>query len=297
MFESIKSKYFNYMKYEKGLTPNTLDAYKRDMHQFKKYLFENNIDDIKAVTKTNIITYLMHLQKSGKAISTISRNLASIRCFYQYLLANNMIDNDPTFNLNSPKPQRKLPNILTRDEVDLFLSQPVPIDYVGARDKAMLELLYATGIKVSEIIALNLDELDFESKCLYLNRTSSDERIIPIGRVALKYLKKYTDDHRHKVINRRNDPALFLNYNGERLTRQGFWKIVKQYNMKANIDKNITPQVLRHSFAAHLLENGADIKTIQEILGHSDISTTQIYALITDDRKLRDVYDQSHPRA
>jgi len=297
MFESIKDEYLDYMRHEKGLTPNTLDAYKRDMLQFKEYLLKNNIDDIRDVNKTSIITYLMYLQRDGKAVSTISRNLASIRCFYQYLLANKLIDEDPTFNLSSPKPQRKLPNILTREEVDLFLAQPDPTNYIGARDKAMLELLYATGIRASEMIALDLDELDLEFKYLYLNKANFNERVIPIGSIALKYLKNYVFNYREEVLTNQDEAALFLNYNGNRLTRQGFWKIIKQYSKKLSIDKKITPQILRHSFAAHLLENGADIKTVQEILGHSDISTTQIYAFVTDNRKLKDVYDNSHPRA
>lgn len=297
MLELIKNDYLDYMKHEKGLTFNTLEAYQRDVIQFKEYLLESDIDDLKTVNKTGIITYLMHLQRNGNAASTISRKLASIRCFYQYLLSNNYIDEDPTFNLSSPKPQRKLPNILTKDEVDLFLSQPIPNNYKGSRDKAMLELLYATGIRVSEIIALDLDELNLELGCLFLNGSGPNERVVPVGSVALKFLKDYLDNYRHEVLTDKEKSALFLNYNGNRLTRQGFWKIIKQYNIKSNIDKKITPQILRHSFAAHLLENGADIKIVQEILGHSAISTTQIYSFVASNKKLRDVYNQSHPRA
>ncbi|NLJ97916.1 MAG: site-specific tyrosine recombinase XerD [Tissierellia bacterium] len=297
MFELIKNDYLDYMKHEKGLTFNTLEAYERDVLQFKEYLLENNINDLRTVNKTGIITYLMHLQRNGKATSTISRNLASIRCFYQYLLSNNLVDEDPTFNLSSPKPQRKLPNILTKEEVNLFLSQPTLGNYKGSRDKAMLELLYATGIRASEIIALDLDKLNLELGYLYLNESNSNERIVPIGSIALKYLKDYVNNYRYEVLTDKEEMALFLNYNGHRLTRQGFWKIIKQYNIKSNINKKITPQILRHSFAAHLLENGADIKTVQEMLGHSDISTTQIYAFVTDNKELRDVYNKSHPRA
>lgn len=296
MFELIKKEYLNYMKHEKGLTLNTLEAYQRDVLQFKEYLLENDIRDLKIVNKTDIITYLMHLQRKGNADSTISRKLASVRCFYQYLLSNNLIKEDPTFNLSSPKPQRKLPSVLTTEEVDLFLSQPIPNNYKGSRDKAMLELLYATGIRVSEIIALNLDKLDLESGYLYLNESGSNERVLPIGNIALKCLKDYVNDYRYKVLVDRQESALFLNYNGNRLTRQGFWKIIKQYNIKSNINKKITPQILRHSFAAHLLQNGADIKIVQEILGHSDISTTQRYSFVANNKKLRDVYNQSHPR-
>lgn len=297
MSKLIMNKYIDYMENEKGLASNTLEAYKRDIMQFKDYIVKNNINDSTAVNKTVIITYLMSLQKGGKATSTISRNLASIRCFYQYLLNNNLIDEDPTLNLRSPKSERKLPHILTKEEVDLLLSQPSKDNFKGSRDKAMLELLYATGIRVSEIVALDLDKLNLELGYLYLDNSGLNERVIPIGSIALKYLKNYIEKYRNEVLKNREEVALFLNYNGNRLTRQGFWKIIKQYTIKSKIDKKITPHTLRHSFAVHLLQNGADIKMVQEMLGHSDISTTQIYSFATNNKKLRDVYEKSHPRA
>ncbi|NMB26659.1 MAG: site-specific tyrosine recombinase XerD [Tissierellia bacterium] len=297
MSELIMNEYIDYMENEKELTFNTLEAYKRDIIQFKNYLVKNKIDDLIAVNKTVVITYLMSLQKEGKATSTISRNLASIRCFYQYLLNNNLIDEDPTLNLRSPKPERKLPNILTKEEVNLLLSQPSRDNFKGSRDKAMLELLYATGIRVSEIVALDLDKLNLELGYLHLDDSSLNERVIPIGSVALKYLKNYIEEYRNEVLGKREEIAVFLNYNGNRLTRQGFWKIIKQYAIKLKLDKKITPHTLRHSFAVHLLQNGADIKTVQEMLGHSDISTTQMYSFATNNKELRDVYKKSHPRA
>lgn len=297
MSKSILNRYIDYIKNEKGLTSNTLEAYIRDITQFKDYLTKNGINDATRVNKTVVITYLMYLQKDGKATSTISRNLASIRCFYQYLLNNNLIKEDPTYNLRSPKPERKIPNILTKDEVDILLSQPRGNTFKEVRDKAMLELLYATGIRVSEIIALNVDNLNLELGYLSLEEDSQNSRIIPVGSVALKHINKYVHRYRDEVLKDEKQRALFLNYNGNRLTRQGFWKIIKEYTKKSNINKKITPHTLRHSFAVHLLQNGADIKTVQEMLGHSDISTTQIYSFAINNKELKDVYQKTHPRA
>lgn len=297
MTESILKNYIAYMKNDKALTSNTLEAYIRDITQFKEYLVQNNIKDSTKVNKTIIITYLMFLQKEGKAPSTISRNLASIRCYYQYMLNNNLIKEDPTYNLRSPKPERKLPSVLTKEEVDILLSQPKGDDFKGVRDKAMLELLYATGIRVSEIVALNLDDVDLELGQLIIEDGRLDVRVIPIGNMAIKYLKKYIYEYREKVLKNEDEEALFLNYNGNRLSRQGFWKIIKAYSKQSKIEKKITPQTLRHSFAVHLLENGADIKTVQEVLGHSDISATQIYTFAMENKRLRDVYKKTHPRA
>lgn len=297
MTEFILKNYIAYMKNDKALTSNTLEAYIRDITQFKEYLVQNNIKDSTKVNKTIIITYLMFLQKEGKAPSTISRNLASIRCYYQYMLNNNLIKEDPTYNLRSPKPERKLPSVLTKEEVDILLSQPKGDDFKGVRDKAMLELLYATGIRVSEIVALNLDDVDLELGQLIIEDDRLDVRVIPIGNMAIKYLKKYIYEYREKVLKNEDEEALFLNYNGNRLSRQGFWKIIKAYSKQSKIEKKITPQTLRHSFAVHLLENGADIKTVQEVLGHSDISATQIYTFAMENKRLRDVYKKTHPRA
>ncbi|NLK44672.1 MAG: site-specific tyrosine recombinase XerD [Tissierellia bacterium] len=295
MSEKIVGDYLDYMKNEKKLTENTLEAYIRDILQFKEYLQENKILSYKDTTKTTIITYLMNLQKKGKSTSTISRNLASIRCFFQYLQNRNFIDEDPTSNLKSPKSEKRIPSVLTMEEVNLLLSQPNPKDFKGARDKAMLELLYATGLRVSEIISLNIDDIQLDSSLLIV-RDNLNQRVIPIGRKAVDALSHYISNYRSNNDDDKGEP-LFLNYSGKRLTRQGFWKIIKQYTKKANIDKGITPQTLRHSFAVHLIENGADIRTVQEILGHSDISTTQIYSFATSNKELREVYNNSHPRA
>ena len=296
MTERMMSEYVEYIRDEKKLTQNTLEAYIRDIKLFQEYLLENKIDGFKNTNKTIIITYLMDLQKTGRATSTISRNLASIRCFFQYLLNNNIIKEDPTLNLKSPKAEKKIPSVLTMQEVNLFLSQPNLKDLKGSRDKAMLELLYATGLKVSEIVALNIGEIDLESATLCIKDTQDNQRVIPVGSMAIESLNHYIKTYREDQEDNSEAP-LFINYSGNRLTRQGFWKIMKQYTKRSNIDKIITPHTLRHSFAVHLIENGADLKTVQEILGHSDLSTTQIYAFASNDRELSEVYKKSHPRA
>ncbi|WP_333637757.1 site-specific tyrosine recombinase XerD [Tissierella praeacuta] len=295
MSDRIMVDYLEYIKNEKKLRNNTLEAYIRDILQFKEYLLEQDIEEYKETNKTIIITYLMNLQKRGKATSTISRNLASIRCFFQFLLNNNIVSEDPTLNLKSPKLEKKIPSVLTTEEVNLLLSQPKPNNFKGSRDKAMLELLYAAGLRVSEIISLNINDLDLDLGLLNVKENNDNQRVIPIGRLALDALTHYISTYRPNEIV--GDQPLFINYSGSRLTRQGFWKIIKQYTKESNIDKTITPHTLRHSFAVHLLENGADIKMVQEMLGHSDVSTTHIYSFASNDKELRDVYKKSHPRA
>lgn len=287
--------YLEYIKKEKNLSKNTLDAYIRDVYKFKNYLSENEINEYTKTDKTIIIKYLMNLQKNGNATSTISRNLASIRCFFQYLLNNNMIKEDPTLNLKSPKSEKRMPSILTKRELDILLSQPDTNTFKGSRDKAMLELLYATGIKVSEIISINIEDIELELGILKIKENGDNIRVVPVGRSAIEALTHYITKYR--PINNEIIKSLFLNYRKNPLTRQGVWKIIKSYTKEAGITKTITPHTFRHSFAVHLIENGADIKTVQEILGHSDISTTQIYNFASDNRKMGEVYKRSHPRA
>lgn len=287
--------FFRYLENEKELSLNTLDSYKRDIRQFESYINEHNLK-IEEVTKTFIITYLIHMQKSGKATSTISRNLASIRCLYQFMYNSRFIESDPSSNLESPKVEKKLPSVLTKKEVELLLEQPKPSDAKGARDKAMLELLYATGIRVSELISLQLNDIDLKGGFIRCSVSDNKSRTIPIGNIALKYLKLYISDYRKLLNHSEEETSLFLNFHGSKMTRQGFWKIIKYYTAKAKINKVITPHTLRHSFAVHLIENGADLQSIQEMLGHSDISTTQIYSKINKNR-IMEVYNKTHPRA
>ncbi|NMB95722.1 MAG: site-specific tyrosine recombinase XerD [Clostridiaceae bacterium] len=293
--KDIVQQYIKYLEQGRQLANNTLQSYKRDIEQYITYLNDINLNSIEVTNKATIINYLLHLQKKGRATSTISRNLASIRSFYQYLHTNGLIISNPTSELESPKVEKKLPQILSTQEVELLLEQPKCIDLKGYRDKAMLELLYATGIRVSELINLDCNDINFELGFIRCNN-GVKERIIPIGSIASKALQDYMLKARKNMIKNNQETALFININGKRLTRQGFWKIIKQYKNQAKIGKEITPHTLRHSFAAHLLENGADLRSIQEMLGHSDISSTQVYAQIARN-KIKEVYKKTHPRA
>ncbi len=288
-------KFEHYLRDVRELSDNTVKGYIRDLNQYIIYLNEKSSNIIEA-NKTLILTYLMNLQKEDKSTATISRNIASIRSLYQYLLNEDLIKKDPTINLKTPKQEKKIPSVLTPKEVDIFLSQPDTSTSKGARDKAMLELLYATGIKVSELIDLNLEDVNINMEYLYCSKDTANERVIPIGKTALEMLEDYIVNYRKDFIVNEDEKAYFVNYKGNRLSRQGFWKIIKFYAKSSNIDKEITPNILRHSFAVHLLENGADLKSVQEMLGHLDISTTNVYTL-SFDKKISEVYKNAHPRA
>lgn len=293
--EALVQEYVDFLEKDKRLSENTLQSYRRDIEQYISYLNEHSFNNITESNKATILTYLIYLQKKGKATSTISRNLASIRSFYQYVSKNKLIEKDPTSGLDSPKLERKLPQILSSQEVNLLLEQPNCNDIKGRRDKAMLELLYATGIRVSELISLNVSDINLDAGIVSCNK-GDHERIIPIGSIAISALRDYLNKSRKLMLQNNSEQALFLNFSGKKLTRQGFWKIVKHYKNQAKIIKQLTPHTLRHSFAAHLYENGADLRSIQEMLGHSDISSTQIYAKLAKDR-LKEVYKKAHPRA
>ena len=262
--------------------------------QYQTYVNSNGINYLK-VDEGNIKEYLQELQDVGKKSSTISRCLASIRSFYQFLIRTKLIKEDPTANIQSPKIAKRIPSILTSKEIELLLEQPKDIDLKGTRDKAMLEFAYATGMRVTEIISLNIDDVNLEEGYV-ICKFGSKQRNIPLGSLSLKALKEYIEEARPYLIRDESVNALFVNINGKRLTRQGFWKIVKYYKEQAHITKDITPHVLRHSFATHLLQNGADLKAIQTMLGHSDISSTQVYMQFQDEG-LKNVYRKAHPRA
>ncbi len=293
--EKLFDKFMYDLNYERGLSANTLESYGRDLKQFFRYVKEINVPLLN-ITKTNIIAYLIYLQKQGRATSSISRSLAALRAFYKYLNINKYIEKDPTYNLESPKIEKKLPQILTVKEVELLLSQPDTKDPKGSRDKCMLELLYATGIRVSELVSLNIDDINLNMGFLKCIGKGTKDRVIPVGDMALKAATEYMYKYRPYLIRDKNEKALFINFHGKRLTRQGFWKIIKQYTKSSNINKDITPHTLRHSFAAHLIENGADLKSVQEMLGHCDISSTQIYTQLKSS-KIKEVYKKTHPRA
>ena len=293
MDEQIKL-FLKFLQNDKKLSDNTLQSYKRDITQFEKYVEENQINYTKVDEKT-VKEYLEHLQEIGKKSSTVSRNLASIRSFYQYLVRNKKVLQDPTNGIQAPKIEKRVPSILTAKEVELLLDQPQDVDLKGIRDKAMLEFAYATGMRVTEIISLNLEDVNFEEAYVTC-KTGTKQRNIPLGTMSLKALKDYVEEARPYLIKNDSVKSLFVNINGKRLTRQGFWKIVKYYKEQAHITKDITPHVLRHSFATHLLQNGADLKAIQAMLGHSDISSTQVYMQFQDEG-LKDIYKKAHPRA
>ena len=286
--------FFGFLENDKKVSLNTLQSYRRDLKQFEKYI-EDNGEDYAEVTNDGIKEYIEHMQEIGKKPSTVSRGLASIRSFYQYEAKNKVVEKDPTEGIQSPKIEKRVPSVLTSSEVALLLDQPKDVDLKGTRDKAMLEFAYATGMRVTEIISLNIEDVNLETGYATC-RNGKKERTVPMGNMSLKALKEYVLEARPTMIRDDNEKALFVNVNGQRLTRQGFWKIIKYYKDQAHIDKDITPHVLRHSFATHLLQNGADLKAIQAMLGHSDISSTQVYMQFQDGA-LKDVYHKAHPRA
>ena len=286
--------FFDFLENDKKLSDNTLQSYKRDLKQFKRYIeaCEINYNHVK---EEDIKDYIKELQEEGKKASSISRCIASIRSFYQFVLKRKKIKVDPTANIQSPKIEKRVPSVLTSKEVELLLDQPKDVDLKGTRDKAMLEFAYATGMRETEIISLNIDDVNLEEGYVTC-KTGNKQRTIPLGTMSLNALKEYVDDARDVLIKNDDEKALFVNVNGGRLTRQGFWKIIKYYKEQAHITKDISPHVLRHSFATHLLQNGADLKAIQTMLGHSDISSTQVYMQFQDEG-LKNIYKNAHPRA
>lgn len=274
---------------------NTVESYKRDVTQYISYLDGTGVTDISSTTKTTVLSYLLYLQKEGRASSTVSRTLASLRSYYLFMMQNGVVKSNPTSNLEAPHVEKKIPKILSGEEVELLLEQPKNCDNKGIRDKAMLELLYATGIRVSELI--NLDVSDVNVPMSFVRcKGGKKERIIPMGHQAKDALENYINNVRKYMVKDENETALFVNCSGARLSRQGFWKLIKYYQHIAGIETDITPHTLRHSFAAHLLENGADSHSIQEMMGHADISSTQVYSRMMNS-KIKDVYAKAHPRA
>jgi len=288
--------FINYLSVERGLAINTLESYGRDLRQYSEFLETDDETPLDSVSRTTILNYLLYLQSQGKATATIARRLAALKAFYQFLMREKRINADPTANLESPKLEKRLPKVLSVSEVERLLAQPEPGQPAGIRDRAMLELLYATGIRVSELVSLDVADVNLEMGYIKCSGKGSKERIVPLGTLAIQSCRDYLGAARLRLVREREEQALFVNHHGHRLTRQGFWKIVKKYAEDAKIDKEITPHTLRHSFATHLLENGADLRSVQEMLGHADISTTQIYTQVTRGR-LKEVYAKAHPRA
>lgn len=284
-----------YMAGAKDKSYNTVVSYKRDILKYIEYLKENGIEKISKTDRMTVVTYLLQMKRSGKASATVSRSLASIRAFYSYAIASGENMKDPTANIIPPPADKKQPEFLTAAETELLMAQPKSSEAKGIRDKAMLELLYATGIKVSEIIELTVDDINLKQGFLRC-RTLTHERVVPVGKAAVSAVKQYLDKARPKLLFDDGTKYLFLNRNGAKMSRQGFWKILKGYGKSAGIKKDITPYTIRHSFAMHLLQNGADLEAIRQLLGHNEISSTQVYSKIMDSR-IKQVYEKAHPRA
>ncbi len=294
MTESLHG-YIGLMVDGRHMALNTVNSYKRDITQYITYLNGRDIYHFSEANRKVVLEYLTSLNEQGRAPATISRVLTSLRSFYLYLMKNGVVDEDATESLEAPHVEKKLPKVLSAEQVDKLLSEPKEDEIKGSRDSAMLEVLYATGIRVSELISLNVGDVSLEVgfiRCC----SSKRERIIPMGHKAVEALSKYMMYSRPKLVKDKNETALFVNCSGDRISRQGFWKVIKQYQHSAGIKEEITPHTLRHSFAAHLLENGADLKSIQEMMGHVDIASTQVYSHLINSR-IKDVYAKAHPRA
>ncbi len=284
-----------YLTEDKKASENTLSSYMRDIRKYAEYLDEQTDASIVSATEDEVGEYIDHLRSLGKSVATVSRNIASLKCLYTHLCIKQIVPVNPALKLVPDKSTQKLPQILTSTEVETLLNQPQCIDAKGYRDKAMLELLYATGIRVTELIDLDIDDVNLTAGVIRCE-SRGKERFIPLYPAAVKAVSEYITLVRPQMIATPDEKSLFVNVSGERMSRQGFWKIIKFYQKKAGIEKDITPHTLRHSFAAHLLENGADIHAIQEMLGHADISSTQVYSHLIK-KQLKDVYNKAHPRA
>ena len=286
-----------YLKDIKGASSNTIQSYERDLKYFVKFLKEAGITDVKELSDTHISQYLETMRDNQKSTATISRTLASLRAFCQYLLKEGILVQNPARVIALPKIEKRIPKILTEEQITKLLDQPNMNDMKGIRDRAMLEVLYATGIRVSELIGLRVTDVNLQQGYI-ICRDSQKERTIPIGKSAIQALNRYLVQVRHVLLRDNADNCLFVNFNGHHMTRQGFWKILKNYSKCLGISEDITPHMLRHSFAAHLVQNGANLKSVQQMLGHSDISTTQVYMQLGKETEdLKDIYNKSHPRA
>ena len=287
--------YENYLSKVKKSSANTIASYMRDIRQFAQWLETISKKNVLDVTQLNIREYLVHLENIGKSGATVSRSVASLKNFYAYLISSGFVEENPVCDVHIERGEKKLPQILTGREIELLLAQPACVDAKGYRDKAMLELMYATGIRVSELIDLDMDDINLDQGLIKCNR-SKKNRSIPLYPAALKALKVYVRSIRSSMLADPTEQALFVNVNGTRMSRQGFWKILKHYQEMAHIEKEITPHTLRHSFAVHLLENGADLGSLQELMGHCDISSTQMYTHMIN-QKIKSVYEKCHPKS
>lgn len=293
--QSERLSYINYIKLEKGLTYNTILAYEMDLDKFSAFLGKRQLA-IVDVDRSAVIDFLNSLHQRGLDSRSISRALATLRNFFQFLVFEETLNKNPCEDIESPKVWKSLPKVLSIEEVDLLLSQPNLSTTRGIRDRAMIEVLYATGLRVSELVSLRLRELSLDLGYLTCIGKGSKMRVVPLGRSALQHLESYLKSARIQILKGKASDFVFVNRHGAQLTRQGFWKLIREYGRKANIRMELNPHLLRHSFATHLLQRGADLRSVQLMLGHADISTTQIYTHIVKER-LKNLYLQHHPRA
>ena len=294
--EEYKKSYIEYLRKEKKMAINSCEAYGRDVDEFIAFVQGRRIARIEDVTNTDVVAYLHYLKQAGRSASTVNRKVASTRGFFRFLISKGIMDEDPTDRIKSPKIERKKVEYLSMKEIDQLLSCPDETNK-GVRDRAILEVLYATGIRVSELIALDIEDINLRMGFVTCDSSSSKARIVPLGRPARAALENYVYDVRDNMVaGGKSEKALFVNHSGHRITRQGLWKILRDYGRQAGIEHRITPHTLRNSFAVHMLQNGADLKSLQELMGHDDITATQVYLSATKSR-IKDVYDKTHPRA
>lgn len=292
----LQDDYLTYMVVERRFSENTVDSYRRDIERFLTSTDLRKLEDIKEATAEILRSYLFRLRREKLSPRSIARNLAAIKSFFQFLMNEGHVKSDPTENIETPRPSKKLPAYLTIEEVERLLSQPDANTVLGLRDTAMLELLYATGMRVSELLFLRTNQVNLEAGYIIAYGKGSKERIIPMGETAMDRVVRYLSDGRGELVKGRNVPELFVNRFGRKMSRQGFWKILGHYAARAGIERKISPHKLRHSFATHLLDRGADLRSVQQMLGHVDISTTQIYTFVSRER-IKSIYDKHHPRA
>lgn len=284
-----------YLKDVKNASGNTIASYQQDLKRLFGYLEKQNVTDTQKISETILNSYILNMEREGRSPATVSRHLASIKAFILYLIKRGILHEDPTERMHNPKVEKKAPVALTLDEIKRLFEEPDVSSYKGIRDKAMLELLYATGIRVSELVSLQISDVNIKNKYVTI-RNIKNERVIPFGSMAKQALETYLLQARDKFVDKAESDMLFTNLNGEKMSRQGFWKIMKSYGKEAGITKEITPQILRHSFAVHMMENGADLQSVGELLGHIDVTSTQVY-MQGRQKKLREVYVEAHPRA
>ena len=287
--------FITYLVKEKNASKSTVSSYCRDMEKMFRFLDEKGIEQIEDITSTNLNSYILYLEKEGFSAATVSRSVASMKAFFHYAFGKKILDEDPSGKIKAPHMEKKMPGVLTQKQVETLLEQPARNTAKGIRDRAMLELMYATGMRVTELISVRVSDINLPMEYVVC-RDEEKERVIPFGRKAKEALEKYLQTGRKKLMKEKTGEYLFVNCSGNPMSRQGFWKNLKEYAQKAGIQEDITPHTLRHSFATHLVENGAELKAVQEMLGHSDISTTQIYMDMAVGR-VRNSYQRAHPRA